>query len=80
ETSSKLDSFLPEYIRQQIKAESSARSSSLPGHRSKSSSNEPTMPDVHTRTTRAEFPSTSHQSTSTDTSENESRKFVGEPH
>ncbi|CAF1243927.1 unnamed protein product, partial [Rotaria magnacalcarata] len=80
ETSSKLDSFLPEYIRQQIKTESSARSSSLPDHRSKSSSNEPTTPDLHTRTLRAEFPLTSHRSTSPDTSENESRKFVRESH
>ncbi|CAF4711061.1 unnamed protein product, partial [Rotaria magnacalcarata] len=65
---------------QQIKTESSARSSSLPDHRSKSSSNEPTTPDLHTRTLRAEFPLTSHRSTSPDTSENESRKFVRQSH
>lgn len=79
EASSKLDSFLPEYIRQQIKTKTSPRSSSVPDHRSKSSI-DPSTSTVDTHSAHTEFPPTLHRSASTDTSENESRKHVRESH
>ena len=80
ESSSKLDTFLPSYIREQIKSthktSSSPRSSSLTDERSKSSSVEPSI--VQTRSAREFLPSLSNRSTSTDTSESESRKHLRE--
>ena len=64
DTSSKLDSFLPDYIREQIKATSTPRALSA----------EPTTPVSQVPSTQALPPSSSNRSTSTDTSENESRK------
>ena len=79
ESSSKLDTFLPSYIRQQMKASQQAspspRSSSFTDDRSKSSSAEPSMPFSPSRLTRVTLLSSSNRSTSsTDTSENESRR------
>jgi hypothetical protein len=71
---SKLDTFLPEYIRQQIRTSSSARSSSLNDNRSKSSSVELSSSIIHSRLTHIFSPPLSNQSTSTDTSENEGQK------
>ena len=67
ETSSKLDSFLPDYIRQQIKLSSTPRSLSINDDPSKTSS-------LTELSMRVLGPS----STSTDTSENESRKQTQE--
>lgn len=78
ETSSKLDSFLPDYIRQQIKTSSIPRSSSLNNDRSKSSSTDLSTSITQSHLTRALPPSSSNRSTSTDTSENESRKQLEE--
>jgi hypothetical protein len=78
ETNSKLDSFLPAYIRQQIKISSSPRSLSFNDDRSKFSSTELSTSISQSRPTRAVLPSSSNRSTSTDTSENESRKQLKE--
>ncbi|CAF3497813.1 unnamed protein product [Rotaria sordida] len=79
EKNSKLDTFLPEYIRQTIKTKSSLRSSSLNDDRSKLSSHEASPSITHTRSTGIVFPSSSNRSTtSTDTSESESRKYLRE--
>ncbi|CAF4554913.1 unnamed protein product [Rotaria sp. Silwood1] len=80
ERNSKLDSFLPEYIRQTIKTKS-LRSSSLNDDRSKLSSTHDTSTSItHTRSTSIVFPSSSNRSTTStdDTSENESRKHLRE--
>ncbi|CAF1166515.1 unnamed protein product, partial [Adineta ricciae] len=76
--SSKLDSFLPEYIRQQIRSGSSPRSSSFTEHRSKSSSVEPrtTSTIQSSITERILQQGSSNQSTSADTSENEGQKQI----
>jgi hypothetical protein len=78
ETSSKLDSFLPDYIRQQIKISSSSRSYSLNDDRSKPSSSELSTSISQSRSTYILPPSLSNRSTSTDTSESESRKQLQE--
>ena len=74
ETSSKLDTFLPDYIRQQIKSTSSPRSLSFNDDRFKSSSkglftSRPSLHSTHTVPL-----SSSNRSASADTSENEGRK------
>ncbi|CAF1215180.1 unnamed protein product, partial [Adineta ricciae] len=76
--SSKLDSFLPEYIRQQIRSGSSPRSASFIEHRSKSSSVEPrtTSTIQSSITERILQQGSSNQSTSADTSENEGQKQI----
>jgi hypothetical protein len=77
ETSSKLDAFLPAYILQQIKT-TTPRSLSLNDDRSKSSSTELSESISQLRSTYTLPPSISNRSTSTDTSENESRKHLQE--
>ena len=84
ESSSKLDMFLPDYIRQQMKATpktgTSPRSSSFTDERSKSSSAEPSMSFSPSRLARVTLLSSSNRSTSsTDTSENESRRQSKKP-